>query len=196
MLFTFALTTPLGSWRPESWYAVARSLPPGTWNVVAVLRQLMVTFGMGSKELKAPLFPPEMGGGVCFCGGGIIGGIDFIGTATEDTEFIVYLYTMVSFNVDNLPLSKYIQTYILDSSTGNQYNKFTFKTYNYLIFASTLGRIFNDIHLSLKETLGNLYKTDVTNRALYQNFGSYFNFKKPSWMTIDNYRRCVVGLKG
>ena len=90
--------------------------------------------------------------------------------------------------------SKLLQTYIKETGlTGNVSNKINFKTYNYLIFPSVFGKIFNQKHIKLKELRGNLYRTDASNSAIYQNFGSYFDFVQPVWMGENAYRNCVLG---
>ena len=47
--------------------------------------------------------------------------------------------------------------------------------------------------IKLKETRGNLYKTDAASSAIYQNFGSFFDFEQPAWLDEKSYRRCVLG---
>lgn len=121
-------------------------------------------------------------------------GISFEGTPMSkniisvDFNKVGYVYFRVPYVYD----SKVLQTYI-KSEDGIIYNEFTFKTYNHLIFASTLGKIFNNIQLILRETKGNLYTTDVSDPYVYKNFASYFNFEQPAWLNNTNYRRCVLG---
>lgn len=102
--------------------------------------------------------------------------------------------SFVYFRVPYIYNSKILKTYIIETGvTGNTLNRINFKTYNYLIFPSVIGKIFNQQNILLRQMKGNLYKTDVTSEAIYRNFGSYFNFEQPSWMGEDNYRACVLG---
>lgn len=90
--------------------------------------------------------------------------------------------------------SKILQTYIVETGvTGNTFNRINFKTYNYLIFPSVIGKVFNRKHIDLKSMRGNLYRTDASNDAIYRNFGSYFDFLQPIWMGESQYRSCVLG---
>lgn len=101
-----------------------------------------------------------------------------------------YIY----FRVPYVYNSKLLQTYMKETGlTGDISNRITFKTYNYLIFPSVFGKIFNQKHIKLKELRGNLYRTDASNSAIYQNFGSYFDFVQPIWMGENTYRNCVLG---
>lgn len=121
-------------------------------------------------------------------------GITFKGTPTShnvisvDYNKVGYVY----FRIPYIYNSKVLQTYI-KSSDGEVYNKFAFKAYNHLIFASTLGKIFNDIQIQLKELKGNIYITDVSDPYVYSNFASFFNFEQPAWLNNSNYRNCVLG---
>jgi hypothetical protein len=100
-----------------------------------------------------------------------------------------FLYFRVPYIYD----SKLLQTYVIDNVSERKINNITFKTYNYLIFPSTLGKVFNQKQIELKEIRGNLYKTDAASSAIYQNFGSFFKFEQPAWLADDRYRRCVLG---
>lgn len=110
---------------------------------------------------------------------------------TVDYSKKVFVY----FRVPYIYNSKILQTYIKETGvTGNVLNKINFKTYNYLIFPSTLGKIFNQQDIKLRQMKGNLYKTDAADDAIYRNFGSYFDFLQPAWMQKEeNYRNCVLG---
>lgn len=121
-------------------------------------------------------------------------GITYTGTPeahnviSVDFSIVGYVY----FRVPYIYNSKILQTYI-KSEDDVILNKFAFKAYNHLIFASTLGKIFNDIQIDLKKSEGNLYTTDVSDKAVYKNFASYFNFEQPAWLNNANYRNCVLG---
>lgn len=121
-------------------------------------------------------------------------GISYKGTPqpynkiSVDYNKVGYVY----FRIPYIYNSKVLQTYI-KSDDGIIYNEFAFKTYNHLIFASTLGKIFNDLQLKLKESKGNLYTSDVSDPYVYKNFASYFNFEQPAWLSNANYRNCVLG---
>lgn len=121
-------------------------------------------------------------------------GITYTGTPVShnvisvDFSIIGYVY----FRIPYIYNSKVLQTYI-KSSDDIIYNKLTFKAYNHLIFASTLGKIFNGIQIDLRETKGNLYTTEVSDPFVYKNFASYFNFEQPAWLDNVNYRNCVLG---
>lgn len=122
-------------------------------------------------------------------------GISFKGTPQEhnvisvDFNLLGYVY----FRVPYIYNSKVLKTYILEEGSTNRFNEISFKTYNHLIFASTFGKIFNGIQISLRESKGNLYVSDVSDPYVYKNFASYFDFKQPAWMGNTNYRDCVLG---
>lgn len=122
-------------------------------------------------------------------------GITFNGTPQKYNVISVNynLTGFVYFRVPYVYNSKFLQTYIMENDSSEKFNNFTFKTYNHLIFASTLGKVFNEIQIDLRESKGNLYVTDVTDQFVYKNFGSYFDFKQPAWMGNRNYRNCVLG---
>ena len=114
----------------------------------------------------------------------------------NNVSFVVDAHRLafVYFRVPYIYNSKILQTYIKETGiTGNTFNRINFKTYNYLIFPSTIGKIFNAKDIELRQLKGNLYKTDASNDAIYRNFGSYFNFIQPAWMSKDKYRDCVLG---
>lgn len=114
----------------------------------------------------------------------------------NDVSFVVDFSkkVFVYFRVPYIYNSKILQTYIKETGvTGNILNKINFKAYNYLIFPNTIGKIFNQKDIKLRQMKGNLYKTDVDNDNIYKNFGSYFDFRQPSWMGEKNYRDCVLG---
>lgn len=111
---------------------------------------------------------------------------------TINAELSRKVYTY--FRLPYIYNSKLLQTYIVESGvTGKILNRINFKAYNYLIFPSVFGKIFNQRYIKLKELRGNLYKTDASNKAIYQNFGSYFDFVQPVWMGENAYRNCVLG---
>ena len=113
-------------------------------------------------------------------------------TLVVDYSKQAYIYFRVPYIYD----SKLLQTYIIDNVSGRKVNNINFKTYNYLIFPSVLGKIFNQKQIELKEARGNLYKTDAASSAIYQNFGSFFKFEQPAWLDEKSYRRCVLGNDG
>ena len=121
-------------------------------------------------------------------------GITYTGTPAShnvisvDFSVMGYAYFRVPYIYD----SKILQTYI-KSDDDVILNKFAFKTYNHLIFASTLGKIFNRIQINLREMKGNLYTTEVSDQYVYNNFASYFNFEQPAWLDNSGYRNCVLG---
>lgn len=115
--------------------------------------------------------------------------IDNKTTLVVDYSKQAYIYFRVPYIYD----SKLLQTYIIDNVSGKKVNNINFKTYNYLIFPSVLGKIFNQKQIELKEARGNLYKTDAASSAIYQNFGSFFDFEQPAWLDEKSYRRCVLG---
>lgn len=112
-------------------------------------------------------------------------------TVTVDFNRQAFIY----FRVPYIFNSKLLQTYIKDNLnlTTSISNKYNFKTYNYLIFPSVLGKIFNNKQIELKQLKGDLYKTDAQDDAIYKNFGSYFDLEQPAWMGGTNYRLCVLG---
>ena len=123
-------------------------------------------------------------------------GISYNFSLTNDKATLVVDYSKqayIYFRVPYIYDSKLLQTYIIDNVSGRKVNNINFKTYNYLIFPSTLGKIFNQKQIKLKETRGNLYKTDAASSAIYQNFGSFFDFEQPAWLDEKSYRRCVLG---
>lgn len=122
-------------------------------------------------------------------------GITFEGTPQEHNVISVdfNLIGFVYFRVPYIYNSKILQTYITEENSDVKFNEINFKAYNHLIFASTLGKIFNTIQINLRESKGNLYVTDVSDPFVYKNFASYFNFQQPAWMGNRNYRNCVLG---
>ena len=121
-------------------------------------------------------------------------GISYEGTPKVDNVISIDLNQMgyIYFRIPYIYNSKFLQTYI-KSEDDIVYNELTFKAYNHLIFASTLGKIFNQIQIDLKKAKGDLYTTDVSDSLVYKNFASYFNFEQPAWLGNTNYRRCVLG---
>lgn len=122
-------------------------------------------------------------------------GITFEGEPQEHNVISVdfSIIGFVYFRVPYIYNSKILQTYITEKDSTVKFNEINFKTYNHLIFASTLGKVFNSIQIDLKESKGNLYVNEVSDPFIYKNFGSYFDFKQPAWMGNQNYRNCVLG---
>lgn len=126
-------------------------------------------------------------------------GISYLFDLTNNKTTLVVDYSKqayIYFRVPYIYNSKLLQTYIIDNVSGRKVNNINFKTYNYLIFPSVLGKIFNQKQIELKEARGNLYKTDAASSAIYQNFGSFFKFEQPAWLDEKSYRRCVLGNDG
>lgn len=126
-------------------------------------------------------------------------GISYLFDLTDNKTTLVIDYSKqayIYFRVPYIYNSKLLQTYIIDNVSGKKVNNINFKTYNYLIFPSVLGKIFNQKQIELKEARGNLYKTDAASSAIYQNFGSFFDFEQPAWLDEKSYRRCVLGNDG
>jgi hypothetical protein len=123
-------------------------------------------------------------------------GISYLFDLTDNKTTLVVDYSKQAYIYFRIPYiynSKLLQTYIIDNVSGKKVNNINFKTYNYLIFPSVLGKIFNQKQIELKEAHGNLYKTDAASSAIYQNFGSFFDFEQPAWLDEKSYRRCVLG---
>lgn len=109
------------------------------------------------------------------------------------TYDIYNTYSVLYFRVPELLLSKSIETYIIKEGTTTQLFLNYFKTYNHLIYASTIAKVVNDYNYNLNVLQGDIYRTDVSTSSIYRNFGAYFSFAKPAWMSAEQYRTCVVG---
>jgi hypothetical protein len=91
------------------------------------------------------------------------------------------------------PYSNGITIDIRDSVGTTTYKSYHVKTYNYLLFLQSLAGQLTESKVDANTLQNDLYTSDVRLEKIYDMFGFPFEFKKPAYLTAEEYRFLVLG---
>lgn len=92
-----------------------------------------------------------------------------------------------------LPDSRHIRVELCDSSGSIRYRTTVYKTYNYLIYTTALAKAVHERRYAIESARADLIVSDVSSAKVYENFGIFFNYTRPQYLTEDQYRDSISG---